>query len=326
MLPMAHVRLRGLPALDPGLAADLEAWYHRSLAGHMRAVADAAAAAACLGSAAIANAVAKGPVLAEVVYPQPDLRAYTDVDLFVDRSAFAAAVDALEQGGCELLDRNWAMLRREVRGQLHMRGPYGTPIDLHWSLFNLAEVRGDLDVPVGELLDRRRRVRVADAELDTFDRPDTLITLALHAALGGGARISWLNDLSFAAGQIEDWAPVLERARRRGLGPSIWSVLRRSVRLVGAPVPREVLDALSAPTPWRLTLDAAERLAPPVACAGRTSVSTLVTNATRAGSGRSAAALVSKAVRRRSEQDAPARESGDAADRAAYFEQVAAAR
>jgi len=324
MLPMAHVTLRDVPSLDARLAEQLEGWYHRSLAGHMRALADAAVATTCLEGAGIVNVLAKGPVLAEAVYPRSDLRAYTDIDLFVDRSSFAAAVDALERGGCELLDRNWSMLRRELRGQLHLRGAYGTPIDLHWSLFNLAEVRGHLEVPMSELLDRRRPVQVADVTAQTFDPQDTLITLALHAALGGGARISWLNDLSFSAGRVDDWRPVAERARQWGIGPTIWSVLRRSSRLVGAPVPSAALGELAAPAPWRLALSGAERLSPPLLGVSRATLSTLMTNATRQSTASSATALLSKARRLRSPEARPMLASGDAADRAAYFERVAA--
>src|SRR5205823_14354197 len=96
---------------------------------------------AALEAAAIPHLVVKGPVLAELVYPRNDLRAYDDLDLVIPHRRFGDAISALLALGCGMVDRNWRVIRRELRGQVHMTARFGTSADVHWLLIHRASVR-----------------------------------------------------------------------------------------------------------------------------------------------------------------------------------------
>ena len=137
----------------------------------------------------------KGPAIAERLYPSPDLRVYDDLDIVVAPADFSRAIDAFEASGLELLDRNWDLIRREGRGQLHLRLPLGTLADIHWHLLNREVVRNAFDVLVEPLFERARQIDLLGSPTRTLDPVDTLLHLGIHAALSGADRLLWLKDL-----------------------------------------------------------------------------------------------------------------------------------
>jgi hypothetical protein len=209
-------------------------------ARHLRAVADLGLIA---GALAVPWLVFKGPVLAELVHPSPELRSYADVDVLVAPTDFAAAVAALESAGCVVYERNWSLVRGARLGSLRLHSPTGTLIDLHWHLVNDAADRAALRVDCAGVLARRRPVRLGSLEVPTMDPVDTVVHLALHAALAGAHRLVWLADVACATRGIADWDAVLARAGQWSAGPALAVVLHRTATVLGAPSPRTVLDA-----------------------------------------------------------------------------------
>ena len=323
MLSGLAVALRDVPDVPEQLRGELEGWYHRGLAGHMRAVGDTVAACTALDAAGVPTIVAKGPVLAEVIYPRPDLRAYNDVDLFVPGRRFPDAVAALERAGCVLLDRNWRLIRREMRGQLHASAPHGTPLDVHWHLLNHRASREAVAIPMAELFDRRRMVSIGGPVVWTFEGTDTLLTLCIHAAVGGGARLSWLVDIDRAVRTMApDWDEFTARARAWRCAALVGVVLRRAHRLLGTPVPADALEAPRGSRAWALALTAFERVWPPELAPERLSVTRVLTNATRDQTLPSVLALAAKASP--GEKGSVLDAAGDDQDRVAYLAAVAA--
>jgi hypothetical protein len=175
-----------------------------------------------------------------------------------------------------------------------------------------------------DLIERRRRVSIGGPEVWTFDRSDTLLTLALHAGLGGGTRLSWLRDIAEAIrSEPPDWDEVAARARAWGAGGIVAAVLRRAQRVVGADIPSEAMDAIGGGRGWAAVLAAAERLSPPERFPGRITTASLLTNAARDGGLRSMRALAGKLVPRR--RGSVLETGGDERDRRAYLIAVAAA-
>jgi len=229
-------------------------------ASHMNALADLAWAGPILRAADTPWLVMKGPVLAESVYPFPDLRAYADLDILVPPSAFGRAVRALEDAGARVLDRNWRLVREQMRGQLHLVLPFGTVCDLHWDLVNTE--RASFTTSIEELVDRRRPVELGNIVVDTLDAEDTILHLALHACLAGGDRIVWLKDIDLAARAQPDWDVVTSRADGWKVGPLVATTLGRAERFLSAPVPRGVLVALAGRA-GRVARMMIDRLSPP---------------------------------------------------------------
>jgi hypothetical protein len=235
--------LRRAPGVPREELAAVEARLARQGARHLRVLADLRGAAGALEG--IPWFAAKGPVLAETVYPSPELRAYGDLDLVVPAGAFERAVRALEAMGAVIEDRNWALLRRDRRGQLHVRLPLGTLADVHWHLVNRGAVRDQFRVGMEELFARVGWADLAGLRIPVLEPTDALLHLALHASLSGCNRLVWLQDIAAMLRRggvsLED---LVRRARAWRVSAQVAIALDHAARVLGAPVPPETLRDL----------------------------------------------------------------------------------
>ena len=263
---LLYLSARELPTLDPELRSLLATVYHLNLTHHMKVIGELTSLAATLDAAGVPFMVVKGPVLAEVIYPRNDMRSYGDLDLVIDRRVFGDAVTALLESGCDMLDRNWRVIRREMRGQVHMAARFGTCADVHWHLINRASVRGSFAIDMDELFARARRVSLDGPDVLTLDPADTLLQLAVHAGLSGGAKLAWLKDIDRAAADPGlDWEQLVARARA-WRWPRWWPSASGEARSSSnAPIPPQVMDALSGSRVWEQIVRGSERLSPPIA-------------------------------------------------------------
>ena len=201
-----------------------------------------------LAAVGVVPVALKGPALARRLYPDPFHRATTDVDLLVAGAQVEASSRALEGLG----------LRRapekpghggEHSHHLEFEGPAGL-VELHFralvgygqaleadALMAQAE-EGELD---------GRRVRYLRAE-------EELVYLSLHASNHLLQRLAWLFDLKLLvlAHPRLSWPRVVEVARATALPHLAWYALEAASRLLGAPVPPEVLAELAPPRWQRL--------------------------------------------------------------------------
>ena len=167
---------------------------------------------------------------------------------------------ALEEHGLEQLDRNWAVLRREMRGEVHYRGASPVEIDLHWNLINM--YRGRMRVRTGELLARAASVNLAGIEVETLDPTDSLIHLCVHAAISGGDRMIWLKDIERAVViRPPAWDKLVSRANGWNVAGPVGLMLGRSRDFLDTPVPRRVIGDLVSRRARRL-IRTVDRLSP----------------------------------------------------------------
>jgi hypothetical protein len=285
----------GIELLKPRL----ESATMSAVAQHLRVTAELAELAPLLEGLGIAWAVVKGPALAELAYPRPELRVYTDLDLLVDPRSFGTVVEALECSGAQLLDRNWTYLREHARSEASMLLRHGTYLDLHWHLVNNAHARANFRWDTAASLDRRRIIDVGGIEVPTLDAEDTLLHVALHAAISGGHRLSWIKDVErlVVTGGF-DWEVVVGRARNAKITLPVGVILRRAARLLAAPVPRAVLRRLDVPLAGALSLAAVERLATPASLVGTRHTGQLVMLTARSGVASSADAVAHELLRK----------------------------
>jgi hypothetical protein len=294
----AAVRASGVPVSEEALAS-LGRTHATRTAAHLRVLADLDRVRDVLGADGVPFLVVKGPVLSEHLYPSADLRTYEDLDLLIPPGSFERAVEALRGAGSLLLDRNWALTRADTRGQLHLQLPMGTLADVHWHLLNRENVRDGFAVKTDDLFERAREVDVGGRALPTLDAVDTLLHVALHAALSGGDRLIWLKDIERAL--IVDrppWDDVIARARSWKAGRSVAIALNRSVRSLGAPVPDDVLGALFGSRAWRRVSDALDRRFPTEGSVGRESPAVFWAQLTRDTGRSTARAVLQRASRR----------------------------
>jgi hypothetical protein len=202
-----------------------------------------------LAAAGVVPVLLKGPALARRYYPEPFHRATTDVDLLVSREQVEAASRVLEGLGLARVPERPGhggehTHHREFQGaaglvELHFRALTGYGLALEAEALLARAEEAELE---------GRRVRYLRVE-------DELVYLALHASNHLLQRLSWLFDLKLlvlARPELR-WERVVEVARATAFPHLAWYALEAAQRLLGAPVPREVLTAL-APPRWQRVL------------------------------------------------------------------------
>lgn len=238
-----------------GAGVAVSAPEHEALQRHALAVAAAGArmkrlllqALDALKAQGLTPVLLKGYGLALRLYPDPLLRASTDVDLWVEPSELPRAEVALRglglSGGKEDLE-DPALHHRTFAGkagvvELHYRplSSFGTPLE-------------------GEAL----RAHSVEAEVEgravRYLAPeDELAYLAVHATHHMLQRLSWLYDLKLYVAKYPalDWDGVARAAREGGHAGLAFFALEAARRALGAKVPEATLAALR-PSRWQEAL------------------------------------------------------------------------
>lgn len=272
-----HRQLGDAGVLPSPVADALREDYFRVVMTRQQVLTDLRAVASALDGAGVKFLVVKGPSLAEIVYPDPLLRAYQDLDLVVRAEQLPEAVAALEASHHQMLDANWDLLLELRPGEVHMRGPAGTVIDLHWHLLNSADLRDRFSIDMNGLFERSMPASIGEVSVHTLDPVDRLVFVALHACVSGGDRLIWLNDVVACAREPLDRSAVFERARAWQVRNALSLMLHRADRVLGTgpahPFPHEA----GSPLVW---LDAvANRFAPVENTLGKRSAARLLARA-----------------------------------------------
>jgi hypothetical protein len=241
-------RLDGVPEM---LLAELGTDFDSSVHRHLHSTWELSRLKATLDPTGVPWVVIKGPAAVELLYRGQGGRLYQDLDVLVDPSRFREVLAALEASGLRQLDRNWAVLRRDMRGEVHYGGATRLEIDLHWNLVNM--YRGRMRISTRELLRRADDVRLAGVDVSTLNPTDSLIHLCVHAAISGGDRILWLKDIERAvAVRPPVWDDLVARSGRWHVAAPVGLMLARSARFLGARVPSEVASDLVGPGAMRV--------------------------------------------------------------------------
>lgn len=223
--------------------AGRRAW---ALEQHLRTLHDLDVLRSVLDAAGVPWLVIKGPTLS-ALYPHPDLRGYTDLDVLVPPGALREAVAALLEAGWPFVEARVDLERRPPVGELHLRGPAGTPVDLHWHLFYRADhpTRGRLDT--GALVAARQHTLIGRNLVATLPVAEHLVYVCAHAAADGGNRLRSLADVAQLASRASatDWSGVVGTAEAWRVPEVVSLVLWRASRHVGAPVPPWVVARLA---------------------------------------------------------------------------------
>jgi Uncharacterised nucleotidyltransferase len=324
--------LRATGLADRTDASPTREAYTSAVGRHLRTLSDLELVLDVLGGYGVVPLVLKGPVLAGAVYRRPDLRGYVDLDLLVAPPEFSIALLALERAGCTIFERNWPLVRDRGLGALRLTTPAGTVLDLHWHLFYERAVRRAVPVDLGVIRARARSVELAGRRVRTLDGLDTLVHLAVHAALDGGDRLVWCKDIEQALlyRAVPDWDQVADRAQQWHAAPAVALMLGRARRCLGVPVPPTVLRALAPDPVWRTVVRAAELV--PIGVPGQPSPARAVARATRADGPASRRELVRRAAHALHERsrerfdtfdpESAAYPAGGAVERRAYLDEV----
>lgn len=215
-------------------------------------------ALAALQAGGVAVVALKGPLLGARLYPAPDLRPSTDLDLLVRPGDLEPAAAALAARGWTRSDApRAAWFYRRLHHHVHLDREGSPTIELH---HRAASAFGS-EIPAGPLIERARPYGGGLV----LAPEDEWLYLAVHAAAHRFERLGWLYELKLYAAHDLDWSVIAERARALGVARAVAftaEVLRVRLR-AGIPddtLPRAAgstagwLLQAGAPAPLRLAL------------------------------------------------------------------------
>lgn len=200
-----------------------------------------------LAAEGVVPVLLKGYGLALRLYPEPLLRASTDVDLWVEPGALAAAERALAGIGLRPREPGGPSASEQVHHH-ELVGPAGM-VELHHRL--LSSFGRPLEDEA--MLARSQAARLEGRAVRFLCPEDELAYLALHAMHHLLQRLAWLYDLELLALRHPglDWGRVVEVASRPGFRSLAYFALSAAVEHLGMPVPAGVLEALAPASRWR---------------------------------------------------------------------------
>jgi putative nucleotidyltransferase-like protein len=193
--------------------------------------------------------VLKGPVLAEMIYPDPNSRWYGDLDIHVRERDLPAAHQLLREGGLILDEHDCPSPPRLVPQAPGDEWNYWTAdrwfkVELHGDdLLHGGLVPRDYD----GLWQRSVTVEVQGVRVKALSLEDQLITLAAHVHYHGYTRLNWLSDIAFIVrdhGDEVNWERLIQTVRTEEVQVPVYYTLYFLDRLLGVPAPDWVMQRI----------------------------------------------------------------------------------
>ncbi len=204
--------------------------------------------------------VIKGTALAYDLYPDAALRPRGDTDLLIAPSDLDRVRELLAaQGFSRPTGENAPAGSTQEVWHIVPPGSTAHDIDLHWQAFNgpsLAPV-----IPVEEAMAEGLPLPRLAPEARGLSRGHGLLHSCIHRAQHilspyfvdgkahyGGDRLIWLYDIDLLARALNagEWESFASRAIARGVAPVCRGALEEAQRLLGTPLPGDVMARLGA--------------------------------------------------------------------------------
>jgi hypothetical protein len=195
------------------------------------------------GVAAIAY---KGPVLATLLYGNAALRQFGDIDILVQRRELPKAFEVLRTRGYrpELVfsPAQERLYVRHGNERVFVREGSKVQVDLHWGI---CLPQYPFALSFESLCSRLAPVTVSGREIRTVVGDDLLILLCVHATYHRWARLALIAEVAEVVSASKlDWPAILERTRKSGSRRMLGVGISAAHSVLGAPLPKEVLDWL----------------------------------------------------------------------------------
>jgi hypothetical protein len=181
----------------------------------------------------------KGPLLAQVLYGSPGLRACSDLDLLVRPQDFSRAQALLLDLGFEPVDP------ADDYHQAFERG--NTWVELHYSVAPPSSPAMDLN----GAWDRAQTLRFRGQPARFFSKPDLLIYLTIHAVKHEFARLIWVLDFAKALEDLDEREcnHALMMSQRLGIEGALLTTCKLAQLSFGSKLPTSIVETI-ARTPF----------------------------------------------------------------------------
>ena len=198
-----------------------------------------------LAKAGVTPILLKGYGVGLRLYPDPLMRATSDVDVLVSPAELELAAKALTDLGLSRLPEETEEWHRSFHHHINFSGP-GALVELHFKASSGfgSSIEGD------DLIARSTVSEIEGRKVRFLELHDEMAYLATHAAGHLLQRVGWLVDLTLLANAHPelDWRVVAARARESGMAVPVFLSLSVAREALALPVSVEVLNSLAPGT------------------------------------------------------------------------------
>jgi Uncharacterised nucleotidyltransferase len=163
----------------------------------------------------------KGPALSQLLYPDPSLRVYSDLDLLVNKEQLFAACDALEAVGYVpysriALEQRKRFLEAGLQYDMKLSHPERPMlVELHWRTDALYYTE---DLACEGLYKNALTAESSGQVVQQLPKRDLMFALLIHGTKHQWSRLAWLLDIALLAPELDDgdWVWLAQQASARG--------------------------------------------------------------------------------------------------------------
>jgi len=248
--PLAHRNLRqaGIPALPEDVLEQLHEQDDSNTRQVLTQISEAARIKRSLDGAGIRSMMIKGPLLSQMAFEDPTVRASRDVDLYVDQSRVSEADRLIVEAGYRRFAPDLELTPRQEAAYLRMRCQFayfssraGVIQELHWRLTYNAAL---FPLDDAALWSRSDPVHLTGTDFLTLPDEEMFLYLCIHGSGHVWFRLKWLIDVAALLQRIGSDAlhRLAAHARALGVERSFHQALLLAHMLLAAPIPADILS------------------------------------------------------------------------------------
>jgi hypothetical protein len=214
LIPALHAALKG----KNGVPSTLRVRAHKHAWRVLHFTVELTKIARCFEQREIEFLAHKGPALAQLLYGNPAMRQFGDLDVIVRSKDFGRAKDALIELGYDpglrlspQQEKSFLLSGYECSFGLNSERHL---VELQWQIVpRFCSINFDVDA----LFSRSMQIDLDGISLRTMGHEDLLLVLCVHAAKHEWAQLAMLRDIATLANFNLDWNWIFAEARRLGI-------------------------------------------------------------------------------------------------------------
>jgi hypothetical protein len=218
VLPAVYEGLRNRPEVPASIQSALEARFAAHTLRVLRFSAELAAILRQFQKFEVQAVAHKGPALAQLLYGDPAMREFGDLDFLIRTADVPRACEALRVLGLQpRLQLSPRQEREYLRtGYEYVFGSAVEPnlIELQWQILPRFY---SVPFQMAEMLRRSTTAQLETHGVRVLGREDLFLVLCVHAAKHGWAQLGMIRDIAALAALELDWDWIAAEARRLGI-------------------------------------------------------------------------------------------------------------
>ncbi|MCZ6800756.1 MAG: nucleotidyltransferase family protein [Nitrospirae bacterium] len=183
----------------------------------------------------------KGVTLSIILYGDPLLRYYNDLDLLIFRKDLSQVEELLSCQGYQL---QWTNGKKNAALKHHFHLPFmnidsKVNVEIHWAF---TYPFWSFPIDIEQLWQRIQPVTLGGESVPSFHREDLLLLLCVHGSKDDWCRLKWISDIAelLRLNQGVNWQAIFEQARKLRSMRILSLGLFLAKDLLDGPLPEEV--------------------------------------------------------------------------------------